>query len=245
MKKLPLSIVCKRLGLGISAHTVYETLERYGPLGISGIARAGTLHRPAAYRGVRELEDLRLVSQASHGKRTIYTAASRARVAEVFEKFVRAADAGIRAGSQKQHGQPLASDVRVFEGDTAVRDIFDDAIASSARGDTFYRITSERDVDEINALLPPGYRARRDKKHLERLVISNTISSSGKRDRLERFIRHLGSDAEPFEHNVIKLIYGAKIAYIDIFSRKGFVVTNAHVADFERTLFRALYKRLV
>lgn len=244
MKKLPLTLIFKRLGLGVSAPVVYETLQASGPLGMSGIASAGSLHRPAAYRGVRELEAVGLVSQTKSGKRTIYAAAPRARVSEVFEKFIRSAEDSITAAVPKHSGQLVPHDVRVFEGDAAVRDIFDDAVESSAKGDTFYRITSERDVDEINALLSPGYRAARDKKHIERLVISNKESASGKRDRLERFIRHLGSEMEPFEHNVIKLIYGDKIAHIDVSSRRGFVITNAHFADFERTLFRALYKRL-
>lgn len=243
MKKLPLEEVFKRMGLGVSAAPAYEVLEKKGPLGITGIAQAANLHRPAAYRGMRELENLGLVRAGHAGKRTIYSAEPRARVHEAFEKFVHAAEAGIGKGP-KEIPHSALRDVRAFEGDAAVRDIFDDAIASSSRGDTFYRITSERDLEEVNKLLSPAYRANRDKKYLERLVISNRESGTKKRPRLERFIRHLGSEAEPFDQNVIRLIYADKIAYIDVSSKKGFVITNARFADFERAVFRALYKRL-
>lgn len=244
MKKLPLPLVFKRLGLGVSAHGVYEALEKKGPLGASGIVREARLHRPAVYRGLRQLQKLGLISAERQGRRLRYISAPRAEVKRLFNECMRAAEAGIAVPASSFASRAASGGVRVVEGDAAVREIFDEAISSSSRGDTFLRATSERDVDEVNRLLSPGYRVARDKKRLERLVISNRGSGTKKRDRLERFIKFLGSESEPFDQNIIKLVYADSVAYIDVSARRGFVLKNAHVASFERTLFHALYKRL-
>lgn len=244
MQRLPLPLVFKRLGLGVSAHAVYEILEKKGSLGASGIEREARLHRPAVYRGLRQLQGLGLISAERQGRRLRYMCAPRAEVKRLFSEFIRAAEAGIAAPAHSFASRAASGGVRVIEGDAAVREIFDEAISSSSRGDTFLRVTSERDVDEVNRLLSPGYRVARDKKRLERLVISNRGSGAKKRDRLERFIKFLGSESEPFDQNIIKLIYADTIAFIDVSARRGFVLSSAATASFERALFHALYRRL-
>jgi len=145
--------------------------------------------------------------------------------------------------------------MRYFEGPSSVTAIFNDVVEHSKRGDIFYRYTSEKNLDDVNRLLPADYRKRRDAKRLERLVISNPESGSRKRSRLERFIKFLGSstdadhrpvsaEKELFHQNAIQLIYGDRIALIDLNTHIGLIIENKTLAEFQKTIFRALYKRL-
>jgi hypothetical protein len=129
-------------------------------------------------------------------------------------------------------------------GNTAVADLFTDVLRHSKTGETFYRYTSERDVDAVNAQLPPSYRNERDKKKLERLVISNALSAKQKKPRLERFIKFLDGNREAFDHNVIQLVYADRVSILDLSTNKGVIIENSTFAAFQKTIFKALYKRL-
>jgi sugar-specific transcriptional regulator TrmB len=227
-----------RLGMPKHSDTIFSTLER-GPSSVSSIAKTIRVHRPAIYRSLAALANKKLISQKTFGRRIFYVAESRSRIARLFEHT-----ADEVAHLERSAPKNSAGSVRYFEGQSAVTAIFNDAVEHSRRGDTFYRYTSEKDLDEVNRLLPSDYRKRRDAKRLERLVISNPESGKRKKNRLERFIKFLGSEKEAFHQNAIQLIYGDRLAFIDLNTYKGFIIENATLASFQKSIFRALYKRL-
>jgi hypothetical protein len=96
----------------------------------------------------------------------------------------------------------------------------------------------------LKSQLPPSYRSERDKKKLERLVISNALSAKQKKPRLERFIKFLDGDREAFDHNIIQLVYANRVSILDLSTKKGIIIENDTFAAFQKTIFKALYKRL-
>jgi hypothetical protein len=239
-KKLDDATLLERLGYSKQAQATYKALSTNIPKSISEIAREQRMHRPALYRGIDELVPAGFVIPTSHGKRTTYTRASRTTLIHVFAKTTQSL-------VHKTPPQKEASSVfslRRLTGAHAIADTFDDVITSSKRGDTFYRVTSERSVREVDALLSPHYRIRRDAKKLERKVISGAHAVQQKRNRLERFIRVIDAQTKSFDHNIIELIYGNKIAYIDISKKESLIIEHAQLAEFHRTLFLSLYKKL-
>ena len=122
--------------------------------------------------------------------------------------------------------------------------VFDDTIAHTPKGQTFYRYTSERDLSRVNRYLSPGYRGARDKKKLERLVISNARSGAQKRSRLERFIKYMPEGTLQFDQNIIQIVYGKRLAFINLNSEEAFVIEDAALADFQKVIFSQLYRRL-
>ena len=232
-----------RLGLPKHADEIYALLEKKGPLSVSAIARDTQAHRPAVYRALLALEKGHIVTEKSFGKRTFYVAESRARIDIAFKQ---AAD-GVAAATRNERYSDTRRSMgaaRFLEGKHSIAALFNDVVEHSKRGDTFYRYTSERDLDQVNALLPPDYRKRRDAKHLERLVISNPESGKRKRARLERFVKHIGSEKESFHQNAIQLIYGDRIGFVDLNTHQAFIIENKTLAEFQKTIFRALYRRL-
>jgi sugar-specific transcriptional regulator TrmB len=233
------------MGFGVSSAPVYATIEKYGELSVSDIVRHGRLHRPAVYRGLAELRKWGLITLRTHGKRVRYRTTGREVLKEVFQRYVQTAKEGIGSEKSGAHYSTLETHgLQLFRGAAAIREIFADVLNTTKRGDIFYRITSERDLNEVNSFLPKNYRKMRDEKRLERLVISNIHSGSQKKKRLERFIRFIGTEAEAFLDNVIKLIYGDTVAYIDITKKMGYIIRNEHIANFEKTIFKNLYRKL-
>lgn len=229
----------ERLGLPKHSDEIFLALEKKGPSSVSAMGEAIDVHRPAIYRSLKALVKMKLVSEKTFGKRVFYVAESRAGITKIFSHTI-----GEVTRLEENAPKNSAGAVRYFEGESAVTALFNDLVEHSKRGDTFYRYTSEKDLDQVNRLLPSDYRKRRDGKRLERLVISNPESGRRKRNRLERFIKFIGSEKESFHQNAIQLIYGDRLAFIDLNTFKGFIIENKTLAEFQKTIFRALYKRL-
>jgi hypothetical protein len=147
-----------------------------------------------------------------------------------------------RAAAKKD--RLLPEHVRYFKGFAGVRAVFDDVIHHTPRRGTFYRYTSERDLDAVNRYLAPSYRKERDEKKLERLVISNPVSGSQKRPRLERFVRYIPPEADLFNQDVIQLVYGSRLAFINLLKEEAFIIEDKALADFQKVIFNQLFKKL-
>jgi len=117
-------------------------------------------------------------------------------------------------------------------------------VAHCKRGEMFFRYTSEQDLAKVNTYLTNDYRNKRDKKKLERMVISNYVSGKQKKSRLERFVRFLPEETEQFEQNVIQLVYGSRVTMIDLTKEEVMIIENKRLADFQKSIFKVLYKRL-
>lgn len=123
--------------------------------------------------------------------------------------------------------------------------VFNDIIDSTKKWGTFYRITSETDVEKINKeYLPKDYRERRDKKDLERYVIMSSNAAKIKKPRLEREIKVIPENSVEFKDNVFMTIYANKIAFIDFNTETSIIIENKDIADFQKKVFKLLYKSL-
>jgi sugar-specific transcriptional regulator TrmB len=240
LKLMQLATVFDRLGMPAHSAAVFELLEKK-ELSASEIVRICRLHRPAVYKVLAALSKKGLIKKTGSRTRPLYTAAARSAVTALF-----AADLKSLERLENRVPVPYETPVPVtyYEGKRGIAAVFDDAIIHSKKGETFYRYTSEVELDEVNRYLSPDYRKKRDAKRLERLVISNRESGQKKRPRLERFVKYLGSGKEPFLHNAIQLVYGDRLAFIDLNVLQSFVIENKTLAEFQKTIFRALYKRL-
>jgi sugar-specific transcriptional regulator TrmB len=227
-----------RLGISPLSAEVWMALEGNEPLTISALATKSGKHRPSVYRSLAQLGKAGLVCEAAKGARTAYRTISQKELLVLWKNIEQ--PQVLYSAHEVRANTPRT--VTKHSGDSAIRDAFDHVVATLKRGDTFFRVTSEKNLDEVNALLSPTYRKHRDAKRLERLVISNRESGNRKRRRLERFIRYI--ETEPFAHDVIELIYGAYVTFIDLKSKEVTRIHNIHIASFERSKFKALYDKL-
>lgn len=237
-------VIFQRLGLPKHADALYTLLQRKGPMVATGICRAGKLHRPAVYRALDALRSRHFVFVTKQGQRAVYHAANPKSIAAAFTHT--AADAAASVAKLAIADDAYrAREIRFLHGFNGVRAAFDDVIAHLKHGETFYRYTSERDLDAVNRYLSKDYRLHRDRKKLERMVISNPLSGARKKPRLERFIKYIPERVSLFDQNIIQLVYGKRVSLIDLNTERVVILENAALADFQKVIFRQLYDKLL
>ncbi len=144
----------------------------------------------------------------------------------------------------KKKEKDFPKHITYLKGPSGIRAAFDDVIERMPKGEMFYRYTSERDVAAVNRYLSPDYRIRRDKKKLERRVISNPISGKAKRSRLERFIKFIPQQTDMFDHNIIQLVYADSVAFINLNTEEVSIIRDRELARFQSVIFNQLYGKL-
>lgn len=240
---MDIELIFRRIGLAKHAHSVYETLRKEGPLLAAEIARSAGIHRPAVYAGLEDLIRNRFVVSVTTGKRIRYRAMNPGRILKKFSEISMEVTKTVLEALPQKEASSL-DNIRFLSGQDGIRATFDDVIDHTPRGETFYRYTSEKDLGTVNSYLSSDYRTRRDQKRLERLVISNPKSGLQKRSRLERFVKYILPKDTLFEQNIIQVIYGERVAFIDLNTEQCIIIENRALADFQKIIFQQLYRKL-
>jgi sugar-specific transcriptional regulator TrmB len=235
--------IFQRLGLPKHSDTIYKLLGRKGPMIATDICETANLHRPAAYQALASLRARHFVYHSEKGRRKFYHAANPRLIANAFAKT--SADVANKiAKISVADDQYKQKEIRFLNGFKGIQAAFDDVISHMKRGETFYRYTSEKDLNAVNRYLSKNYRALRDKKKLERMVISNPVSGMRKKPRLERFVKFVPQAASLFDQNIIQLVYGDRLSLIDLNTERVLIIENKSLADFQKVIFRQLYDKL-
>ncbi|MDP2594173.1 MAG: helix-turn-helix domain-containing protein [bacterium] len=232
--------------LGLSAHesTVYLDLLQNGPATIGALARRTGLYRPTLYKLIPELIEKGLVTRAhTKGKQQHYRAEPPERLEALFETAKRQLDEALPELASIYTHQQTRPIVRFLEGKVGIRAVFADILTTLKRSDIFYRYSSIKELPS-RSYLPPHYEEIRDKKQLERLVITNAPMAQAKPPRLERETKVVPSEYDLFDDNVTHLIYGDKVAVIDYNTETVIIIESKVIAEFQRKLFLLLYRKL-
>lgn len=232
------------LGLTQKEIDIYTLLISYGALTASEIVNRSNMHRPYVYKTLGLLLNKKIITQGKIGSRKVYIveppSTLRKRMADVIDSSYKEIDE-----LEKIYDSPsLETIIKTVQGKTGITSIFSDLVESLKKGDVFYRYTSETDTNHVNTFLPNDYRTIRDKKQLERFVISNWVTAEVKQKRLERATKVIPKSETSFNQDCIQLIYGNKLAFIDIQQLQGVIIENKNLAQFQREIFKLLYKRL-
>lgn len=236
--------IFKRLGLGKNSGAIYSyILGSNKPAIIFHIAKELNLSRSEVYRNLEILLDKKFIEKVSLGKRSGYLVSDVDIVKQEFYKVQDKTNQFIEK-SFKDSGKYLPKQLEYFYGPSGIQQVFDDVIKRTPKGETFYRYTSEKDLEKVNSYLSKNYRLDRDKKKLERLVISNPISGSKKKSRLERFVKFIPPTEDLFDQNIIQIIYADSLAFINLNKEEAYILRDKNLATFQSVIFKQLYKKL-
>ncbi len=239
-----LSQLLSSLGVSHEEASLYTLLFTEGALSVTEITKQGKLHRPRAYTLLASLRARGLVDVHVQGKRQSYVAASPEKLKDIVTRMAQQTDSIFSELRSMYGGGKEKPAITVHEGGAGVTQVFRDLVESSKKGETFYRYSSEKDLDRTNAYLPRDYRKMRDAKGLERFVITAPRIGKGKKVRMERAMKFIPEGFDLFDQDVIELIYGAKVAFIDLNTETSFIIESPKLADFHKKLFRLLYQKL-
>ena len=236
-----------RLGLTDNAARVYLSLVGAAPRTIAAIAKAAGIHRPAVYRAIAELEKRGLVSAAPKGRRTLYAAESPEKLAGLARELQDELGRFLPPLLERHRARRRRPVVTYGEGKEAITSVLTDLVTSLKKGEVYYRYSSNKYVEDYNRYwryYPKNYRELRDKKELQRFVITSEASKRLSREYLTRAIKAVPARHSLFEYNITTLIYGDKLAYLDFTNETALVIENRAVAEFQKKLFQILYDRL-
>jgi len=76
------------------------------------------------------------------------------------------------------------------------------------------------------------------------MVITNDYLNSLKEKKLEKEVVIIPRKIDIFEDNITKIIYANKVAIIDYNTEECFIIESKIFADFEKKLFKLLFKFL-
>ena len=234
----------RRLGLSDRESAIYLDLLEHGMSSITEIVERTHMHRPEVYRYLPLLRESGFVSEVMRSKRRFFMAESPENIRHLLERLGRDVDVllpdlvGMHSRTEKR------PNVKYLEGRKAISYVHEDIVNTLKKGDIFYRISSERDVDRANSYLPADYRAKRDKKQLERYVIMSEAGSAKKRPRLERELVVIPPEYDEFVDDVSMTVYGNKVAFIEYNTEASIIIENAFIAQFQAKIFKLLYTSL-
>lgn len=224
--------------------SLYLNLLEAGPAGSLELAKRLELHRPRLAQLLKVLQEKGFVVSVETGKRIKFKAASPHVLVEKAKQLLTDTKHVLPELIMREQVRHKTDDIRVLHGEEGLALCFLDLVVSLGKGDVFYQINSSKDQPFVDSLVPESYRPLRDAKELERRTITTRYVGSFKKPRLERSIRYIEHTDEVFEHNVIQFIYGTKISLLDFNSLTGTIIDNKAIADFQRSIFLTLYKRL-
>ena len=81
-------------------------------------------------------------------------------------------------------------------------------------------------------------------KQIQLMTITNEEQFKNASKSLHQETRKIPQSFDLFEDNISKVIYADKVAIIDYNSETSFVIENVQFAEFEKKIFRLLYKFL-
>lgn len=223
---------------------IYTLLVTRGPLTMSEIVTVSKLHRPYTYKTVALLLEKQAVSSSIVKKRKVYSALSPHTLKRFLQEKQEVVSKKLDDLEESYIAPHLETTVTHYQGKKGVTAIFSDLVHSQKKGDIFYRYTSESDTEYVDTFLPKDYRIIRDKKALERFVISSIAGTKTKQKHLEKSCKVVPVNESRFSQNCIQLLYADKVAFINISKLQGVIIEDENIASFQREIFKLLYKRL-
>ncbi|MCF7865476.1 MAG: helix-turn-helix domain-containing protein [Candidatus Pacebacteria bacterium] len=235
------STFLKQLGLTDAEIKVYTSLLSIEESLIVDITKTTDLYRPAVYKAIEGLKEKGLIRISSKGKRQTYTAEAPDRLEILFKNFEQTFFNNIEDLHQTYETSKTKLNVSMAEGEDAITDAYSDVIHSLNKGETYYRYSSLHNFLK-KKYIPKDYEYLRDKKGLERLIITGKKTPHQK--LLGRSIKIIPPEFDLFQDEINVILYKDKVAIIDYPSKTTMTIKHAKFAEFQKKLFKLLYSKL-
>jgi len=238
--------ILKKLWLTQDESKIYLFLIKNPKQNITDLSKHLSINRPALYKILPNMEEIWLLSIILTWKRKYYIAENPEILNLYFNKIKDDFDTlipQIKDIYWNNFTKPIFKHLKWKSG---IKNIFIDIATSLNPWDIFYRYSSRNNVKKtsISKTEYNKYKKIRDEKKLERMVITNDYLNSMKPNKLEKEVVIIPKNYDIFEDNITKIIYTNKVAIIDYNTEECFIIESNIFANFERKLFKLLFKFL-
>lgn len=177
------------------------------------------------------------------GKYKLYVAESPDRIEKLFTDLEDQFNYEIQDLYDAYEARNKKPRVSFAEGKKSITATYSDVVHSLKKGDTYYRYSSALTLNR-EKYVPSDYRRVRDQKGLERFIITNESSRKSHSRKLGREVKAVPADFDLFEYNISQIIFGNKVAFIDYNSKTTITIENPMIAEFQKKIFKLLFKKL-
>jgi sugar-specific transcriptional regulator TrmB len=184
-----------------------------------------------------------LITKRLVGKRVKYVPAAPDALISDIERLKISIDdsvSDLRAAYEKKGSRPR---VQYFEGRLGVRRTIGDLLDTLKRGETYYRYGARSSKTNIDRFRPANFLADRDKKQLQRFIITNDERAQTYKKDINKMVKTVPKQVL-FADDVQIMIYVDKISIVDFESETGIIIEHKKLANFQRKLFKLLFERL-
>ncbi len=235
--------ILEKIGFSKEENDIYLSLLSAGPSSISDIVRKTHMHRPAVYKVLPQLIEKGLIAIVPKGKHKLFVAESPDHLEKIFTDLEDDFNVEIHDLHKTYSMRDKKPIISFAEGKEAITAVYSDLVHSLKKGDMYYRYSSTNSLNR-EKFIPKDYRLVRDKKQLERLVITNEPAKKLHALRLGRTVKAIPKDYDLFEYNISQMIYGDKVSFVDYNSNTSIVIENKLIAEFQKKIFKLLFKKL-
>lgn len=243
MKEL---LLFKKLGLHAHESLLYSALLELGNATIAELVKHTGIQRPIVYKWLPQLEKKQLVCFSPKKRGKIYYAESPERLQQQLQQLNKELEEHLPQLKDRYASSSLQPKIRFFSGgDEIVTTIYEDVLRTCKKGDVFYRYESPKNYKQFDEWLPPEYFQRICKqKEIEKFVITNEKTYRTKKKVMERIERAVPANFDLFQYEITQIIYNDKVAFIDFESKVAWIIESIRFAQFQRQLFKLLFKQL-
>jgi len=195
------------------------------------------------YKFIPYLQELWLVSRKIVGKRNVYIAENPQNLRNLFEdtrqNFESSIDRFSELFSKKDNQVPA---LKTIEWDNFAKIVFDDIAHTLGNNETYFRYSSVTSLEGQEKY--KDYKSMRDKKNIQRMIITSDYLAKDKPRRLDHDIACIPQKYDLFDDNISKVIYHNKVWIIDYNNKVSFIIEDRKLAIFEKKIFKLFFKYL-
>lgn len=240
---IPITIL-RNLGLSAREENIYHALLAHGPITIAGLARETGIHRPALYRILPALQERGLISTTPKGKQRHFVAESPEKLKALVDSLSASLTKAL-PDLQRAYASSRARPIVTFhEGRKGLQVVYDDLVRSCRHGDTYYRYGSRKSTTNWRRYVPQGFIAERDRKQLQRFVITSTKQDQAADREMNQAVKVVPASYNLFQYDIVQFIYANKVAFMDYSTETALIIENAALAAFQKNMFKLLYEKL-
>lgn len=238
--------ILENIGLTEVESKIYVCLLEKWVQSISSISEYSWCNRVQIYWAIPRLLEKQLLGETIHWKRRFFFAENPENLENIFYEQKLSFQNTVQALKQSYEKKINTPQFKTFYTKESIKYIFNDVIDTLNPGDTYYRYSSRKE-NYLRGFLSSDYTKKRDKKDIQRMVITSSELKKLKEEKTKNFDREMVAIPKKFdlfEDNITKIIYGNKVAIIDYNTETSFVIENSQFADFEKKIFKLLFKYL-
>lgn len=238
--------ILQNIGLTKVESLIYISLLEHWSQSVSGTASISGCNRVQVYTALKRLKQVHLIWETIRGKRKFFFAENPENLENIFQEQKSSFENTISFLQEKYQKKQSKPELKTYYTEQDISKIYQDVVDTLPIWGIYYRYSS-RTSDYKRWTIYNSYKAKRDAKDIQRMVITSDELKKLKEDSKKSFSREMRAipkDFDLFTDNVTKLIYANKVAILDHNTKTSFIIENQKFADFEKKIFTLLFSYL-